>query len=91
MTQLTAYQKKRAQQLSKSKQFSPIPFKSQNQGSQGSYKGKNRNYYASHSQSQAQGNFQSFCIHQLMLHQLIPIFQCYSSNNCSLSEKKFLY
>ncbi|PKY47387.1 70kd heat shock cognate protein Atpase Domain, K71e mutant [Rhizophagus irregularis] len=31
MTQLTAYQKKRAQQLSKSKQFSPIPFKSQNQ------------------------------------------------------------
>ncbi|CAB4389947.1 unnamed protein product [Rhizophagus irregularis] len=65
MTQLTAYQKKRAQQLSKSKQFLPIPFKSQNQGSQGSYKGKNRNYYASRSQSQAQGNFQSFCIHHI--------------------------
>lgn len=57
-----AFQKKRAQQNSKQKQYSPVSFKSPTTGSQNSYnsyKGKNRNYSRSQSHSQSQGNFQS--------------------------------
>uniref|UniRef100_U9TMQ4 Uncharacterized protein n=1 Tax=Rhizophagus irregularis (strain DAOM 181602 / DAOM 197198 / MUCL 43194) TaxID=747089 RepID=U9TMQ4_RHIID len=57
-----AFQKKRAQQNSKQKQYSPVSFKSSTTGSQNSYnsyKGKNRNYSRSQSHSQSQGNFQS--------------------------------